>query len=164
MHEYTIPDSTSKEEIYEAILPQVEFLFQEEKDLIANISNAIALLKSTSLPYFWIGFYLVKGNDLVLGPFQGLPATARIGYGLGVCGASWKERKTFVVPDVHLFPGHIACNCDSQSEIVVPVFSGGEVVAVLDIDSDHKDDFDQTDARYLEKLATIIGKNWTITE
>ena len=161
MHEFAIPESTSKEDIYEAIIPQIEFLFKEETDLLANLANTVALLKSTSLPYFWIGFYLVKGNELVLGPFQGLPATARIGYGLGVCGSSWKERKTQVVPDVHLFSGHIACSCNSQSEIVVPVFSGDKIVAVLDIDSDNKDDFDETDARYLEQLTVVVGEHWT---
>ena len=159
-HGANVEDLNSKEDIYEAVLSQSDFFFREEADLIANLANIAALLKSTSLPFFWVGFYLVKGEELVLGPFQGLPATSRIGFGLGVCGTAWKEKKTQLVPDVHLFPGHIACSCYSQSEIVVPVFSNEKIVAVLDIDSDQKDDFDETDASYLEKLAVIIGNNW----
>jgi len=155
-------EDRSKEDIYEGIVAQIEFLFKEESNQTANLANAIAIMKSTSLPFFWIGFYIVEGEELVLGPFQGLPATSRIAFGKGVCGTGWKEEKTQLVPDVNLFPGHIACNCYSQSEVVVPVFFQGKVVAVLDTDSDQKDDFDQTDVSYLEKTAEIIGNNWKI--
>lgn len=154
------PEPSSKREIYQALIPQIDFSFSRENDLVANLANAVAVLKSTTLPFFWVGFYLVKGDELVLGPFQGLPATTRIAFGAGVCGTAWKREKTQLVPDVDLFEGHIACNCFSQSEIVVPVFSEGRIVAVLDVDSDRKNDFDETDAECLEELAAIIGDYW----
>jgi len=150
----------SKEEIYNMLIEQIRSFFSEEKDLMANLANTASLMKIAPLPFFWVGFYIVKGADLVLGPFQGDPATPRISFGEGVCGAAWKERKTQIVPDVHLFPGHIACSCLSQSEIVVPIFSKQDVVAVLDIDSENKNDFDQTDAHFLELLVDIIGDKW----
>ena len=154
--------SDSKNDTYKAILSQAGFFFREENDLIANLANVAALLKSSSLPCFWVGFYIAKVDELVLGPFQGLPATSRIGFGLGVCGTAWKKKCTQIVPDVHLFPGHIACNRYSQSEIVVPIFSKKTVVAVLDIDSDRKDAFDETDALYLKQLTDILGENWPL--
>lgn len=150
----------SREDLYESIIPQVAFLFEQETDLTANLSNTIAVFKTTPLPYFWVGFYIVRDNQLVLGPFCGLPATSRIDFGKGVCGTAWKEKKTQLVPDVKLFPGHIACNCYSQSEIVVPIIKDGEVLAVLDVDSDQLNDFSELDAKYLEKLAKILAKNW----
>src|SRR5882724_7204502 len=124
--------STKKEERYEALLPQIEALVNGEPDLIANLSNIAAALKQT-FNFFWVGFYLVKGNELVLGPFQGPIACTRIGLGKGVCGTSWKEKKTILVPNVNEFPGHIACSSDSKSEIVLPAFKGGEVALVLDV-------------------------------
>ena len=152
--------SENKEDIYKILIDQIALFFKEEEDLIANLANTAAFMKTIPLPFFWVGFYLVKAKELVLGPFQGSPATSRISFGKGVCGKAWKERKTILVPDVHLFPGHIACSSLSQSEIVVPIFADNEIIAVLDIDSDRENDFDTTDALYLEKIAEIIGLNW----
>lgn len=150
----------SRKSAYTSLLPLVESMVFNEKDTLPNLANVTALLKTT-FNYFWVGFYIVKDGELVLGPFQGTTACARIAYGKGVCGTAWKEKKTQIVADVHLFPGHIACDCNSESEIVVPVFNpDGEVVAVLDIDNDRLDDFDDTDALYLEKMMHIIGVNW----
>src|SRR6267154_3236264 len=139
-----IATSTTKAERYEMLLPQIESLIAGESDLVANLSNIAAALKQT-FNFFWIGFYLVKGNELVLGPFQGPIACTRIGLGKGVCGTSWKEKKVLVVPNVYEFPGHIACSSDSKSEIVLPAFKGGEVALVLDVDSDTLNDFDEVD-------------------
>ncbi len=155
-----VSEKLSKQEIYDALPPLIDFSFDRESDRIANLANTAAILKSTSLPFFWIGFYLVKGGELVLGPFQGLPATSRIAYGSGVCGTSWKERKSLLVPDVHQFEGYIACNGLALSEIVVPIFSAGEVVAVLDIESQRLNDFDDIDQRCLEEIAGVIGSHW----
>ncbi|GHT34599.1 diguanylate cyclase [Bacteroidia bacterium] len=145
----------SKEERYEALLPQIEALIGGEEDAVANMANVAAALKQT-FDFFWIGFYMVKGEALVLAPFQGPVACTRIGYGKGVCGTAWKEVRTIIVPDVDLFPGHIACSSASRSEIVVPLISNQKVVAVLDVDSDALNAFDATDAFYLEKIIKLI--------
>ena len=145
----------SKEDIYKAILPQIESVIAGETDLVANLANVAAVLKEV-FGFFWVGFYWVKQDVLVLGPFQGPLACTRIRYGRGVCGTAWKEATTQLVPDVELFPGHIACSSASRSEIVVPVFSRGEVVGVLDVDSDKVDDFDDVDKVYLEKVCRMI--------
>ena len=144
--------SGSKEEKYKALLPQIEALVAGEDDLVANLANVMAALKST-FNFFWVGAYLSKQNQLVLGPFQGPVACTRIPYHKGVCGACYTRRETILVPDVEAFPGHIACSSASRSEIVVPVISKGQVVMVLDVDSDQLNDFDQTDKIYLEQLA-----------
>jgi len=146
-----IPEGVSKEEKYKSLLPQIKALISGETDRIANLANVSAALKE-GFGFFWVGFYLVKGRELVLGPFQGPVACTRIGFGKGVCGTAWKEKRTLLVPDVEAFPGHISCNAASRSEIVVPGFKDGEVYAVLDIDSEHLDSFDQTDQRFLEEL------------
>jgi len=150
-----ITSSTEKAERYETLLPQIESLTSGEPDLVANLSNIAAALKQT-FGFFWVGFYLVKGNELVLGPFQGPIACTRIGLGKGVCGTSWKEEKTILVPDVEQFPGHIACSSDSKSEIVLPAFKNGKVFLVLDVDSDRLNDFDQTDSLHLGQLMRLI--------
>ncbi len=150
-----IADSQSKAEKYSVLVPQIEALVSGEKDLVANLSNIAAALKQT-FNFFWVGFYLVKENELVLGPFQGPIACTRIGFGKGVCGASWKEQKTILVPNVDEFPGHIACSSDSKSEIVLPAFKNEKVFLVLDVDSDRLNDFDATDAQYLEQLMKVI--------
>jgi len=147
--------SASKAEQYENLLPQIKALTESETDLIANLANVAAVLKS-AFDFFWVGFYLVKGGELVLGPFQGPAACTRIAFGKGVCGTAWKERRTIIVPDVELFPGHISCSSESKSEIVVPLFRENEIIGVLDIDSDRLDTFDETDAGYLEKICTTI--------
>ena len=145
-----------KQEMYETLLPQIASLVGNETDLIANMANVAAALKQT-FGFFWVGFYLVKEDELVLGPFQGPIACTRIRLGRGVCGTAWKEARTLIVPDVEQFPGHIACSSDSKSEIVVPILQQGEVIGVLDIDSDELDSFDTIDARYLEEICTYIG-------
>jgi L-methionine (R)-S-oxide reductase len=150
--------STDKAEQYRSLIPQIEALVTGEPDLIANLANMCAALKE-QFKWFWVGFYLVKDNELVLGPFQGPVACTRIAYGKGVCGAAWVQKKTLVVPDVDAFPGHIACSSLSKSEIVVPVFNGGQVVAVLDVDSEELDQFDEIDAKYLEQLIKLVNFN-----
>ncbi|SFO29385.1 GAF domain-containing protein [Algoriphagus ornithinivorans] len=151
-----IPEKATKAEKYEALLPQIEALISGEPDLYANLSNVAAALKQ-AFDFFWVGFYLVKENQLVLGPFQGPIACTRISFGKGVCGTAWKEGKTQLVPDVDAFPGHIACSSASRSEIVVPVFKGDQVAMVLDVDSDQLNDFDNTDQEYLEKLMKSLS-------
>jgi L-methionine (R)-S-oxide reductase len=151
-----IPGTATKAEKYEALLPQIEALISGEPDLYANLANIAAALKET-FGFFWVGFYLVKNDQLVLGPFQGPIACTRINFGKGVCGTAWKESKTQLVPDVDAFPGHIACSSASKSEIVVPVFRGNEVAMVLDVDSDLLADFDETDQKYLEELMAVLG-------
>ena len=151
-----ITTSTDKTEQYTTLIPQIEALLYGEPDLVANLANVAAALKE-QFKWFWAGFYLVKNNELVLGPFQGPVACTRIGMGKGVCGAAWQQAKTLVVPDVEAFPGHIACSSLSQSEIVVPIFHGGEVVAVLDVDSELLDQFDETDAQYLEQIVKLLN-------
>ena len=155
--ELIIAASADKKEKYETLLPQVEAMVNDEKDIIANLANIAAAVRQT-MGFFWVGFYLVKEKQLVLGPFQGPVACTRINFGKGVCGTSWKERKTIVVPDVDAFPGHIACNSASRSEIVLPAFKNNEVALVLDVDSDKLNDFDQTDQHALEKLMRIIER------
>ncbi|HEY5691246.1 MAG TPA: GAF domain-containing protein [Cyclobacteriaceae bacterium] len=152
-----ISDSTSKAGRYETLIPQIEALVAGEADLVANLANVSAALRET-MNFFWVGFYLVKGEELVLGPFQGPIACTRIKMGKGVCGTVWKERKTMIVPNVDEFPGHIACNSASKSEIVLPALRKNEVVLVLDIDSEKLNDFDETDERYLEQLMRIIER------
>jgi GAF domain-containing protein len=155
-----LPQSGTKEEIYQALLPQVEALISGEHDLVANLANIAAALRE-AFGFFWVGFYVVQGQELVLGPFQGPIACTRIAYGRGVCGTAWKEKKTQLVPDVEAFPGHIACSSASKSEIVVPAFQDGEVFLVLDVDSDQLDDFDAVDQRYLEALMGMLEKTRT---
>ncbi len=150
-----LPQEAPKAEKYQALLPQIEALILGETDITANLANISAALKE-AFGFFWVGFYLVKKEELVLGPFQGPIACTRIGFGKGVCGTAWKEGKTQLVPDVEAFPGHIACSSASQSEIVLPGFKDGKVALVLDIDSDQLNDFDATDAEYLEKLMRVI--------
>ena len=150
-------DLINKEEKYQHFLPDWELLISGETDEIAVLANTCAALRE-AFGFFWIGFYLVKDGQLVLGPFQGDVACYRIRKGRGVCGTAWAEEKTQVVPDVEQFPGHIACSSLSKSEIVVPVFKEDEVIGVLDIDSDELATFDETDQLYLEKLSTILSK------
>lgn len=145
----------TKEEKYRTLLPQLKSLLEGEDDLIANLANASAALKET-FGLFWVGFYLVKGEELVLGPFQGPIACTRIKKGRGVCGTAWAKAQTLVVPDVDAFPGHIACSSLSRSEIVVPLRRGDEVWGVLDIDSEELNSFDETDARFLEELCSWL--------
>ena len=152
-----LPQSGTKEEIYQALLPQVEALISGEPNLVANLANIAAALRE-AFGFFWVGFYVVQGQELVLGPFQGPIACTRIAYGRGVCGTAWKEKKTQLVPDVDAFPGHIACSSASKSEIVVPAFQDGEVFLVLDVDSDRLNDFDAVDQRYLEELMQLLEK------
>lgn len=147
----------NKEEKYRALLPQLKSLIEGENDLIANLANMSAALKET-FHFFWVGFYRVQGEELVLGPFQGPIACTRIKKGRGVCGTAWAKAETLIVPDVDAFPGHIACSSLSRSEIVVPLLrkEGGEVWGVLDIDSETLDSFDETDARFLEKVCSWL--------
>ena len=145
----------TKEEKYKQLLPQVQALLAGEDDPVANMANLAALLHE-QMGFWWTGFYRVDGEELVLGPFQGPVACTRIAKGRGVCGTAWQERHTLIVPDVDLFPGHIACSAESRSEIVVPVWHQGSIAAVLDIDSREKDTFDRTDQRYLEKMVARI--------
>lgn len=145
----------SKQEQYQSLLPQIKGLLDGETDLVANLANTVAALKE-QFGWFWTGFYIVKNNELVLGPFQGPVACTRIRKGKGVCGSSWAEALTLIVPDVEKFPGHIACSSLSKSEIVVPVMRNGEVIAVLDVDSDQLDQFDATDQYYLEQIVDLI--------
>ncbi len=152
-----IAHTGSKEEQYATLLPQLVGLVTGETDLIANMANIAAALRQT-FGFFWVGFYTVRDNELVLSPFQGQIACTRIRFGKGVCGTAWKEKKTIVVPDVDQFPGHIACSSDSRSEIVVPLMQGNEVIAVLDIDSDTLNSFDETDAIWLEKICALLVK------
>ena len=147
---------TAKNEKYKIILPQIKALVEGEEDLIANLSNIMAALKY-SMNFFWVGIYFVKKNTLVLGPFQGPVACVRIFYGKGVCGTCWEKAATIIVPDVDAYPGHIACSAESKSEIAVPVFMNGVVQAVLDVDSNAKADFDETDAAHLNEIANLIG-------
>lgn len=150
-----IPTVATKAEKYASLLPQIEALISDETDVFANLANISAVLKE-AFGFFWVGFYLVKGEQLVLGPFQGPLACTRIGFGKGVCGAAWRDGKTQLVPDVDAFPGHIACSSASRSEIVLPAFKDGKVFLVMDIDSDQLNDFDEVDADWLEKLMKMV--------
>ncbi|MDT8412549.1 MAG: GAF domain-containing protein [Vicingaceae bacterium] len=155
--ELFINQQVSKEEKYQELLPQIEALVSGENDLIANLANLMAALKET-FNFWWVGVYLVKNDELVLGPFQGSIACTRIKKGKGVCGTAWQKAKTIVVPDVDQFPGHIACSSLSKSEIVIPVFSKNkEVIMIIDVDSEKLADFDQTDEIYLNKIAQLIS-------
>ncbi|MDQ3291015.1 MAG: GAF domain-containing protein [Bacteroidota bacterium] len=151
-----VDQNLTKTEKYETLLPQIEALVTGETDLVANLANVMAALKF-GLNFFWVGAYLVKDGELVLGPFQGPVACTRIAFNKGVCGACYTRRETILVPDVEAFPGHIACSSDSKSEIVVPVFKNNEVVMVLDVDSDQLNDFDETDKVYLERLTELMS-------
>ena len=155
MSEQLIISGETKQERYEALLPQIKAVVEDEPDLIANMANVAAMLHET-FGFWWTGFYRVEGQELVLGPFQGPMACTRIKKGRGVCGTAWAEAQTQVVPDVDQFPGHIACSSASRSEIVVPIFKEGEVIAVLDIDSAQLGTFDQTDRRYLEQVVEMF--------
>lgn len=145
----------SKAEQYEELIPQIKGLLEGETDVVANLANVAAALKE-QFKWWWVGFYMVKESQLVLGPFQGPIACTRIALGRGVCGSAWKEAKTLVVPDVEQFPGHIACSSLSRSEIVVPVIRNGKVLGVLDVDSEHLNYFDETDQQYLEAIVAAI--------
>lgn len=150
-----LPDTQIRAEKYEALIPQIEALISTEPDLIANLANVAAALKE-GLGFFWVGFYLVKEEELVLGPFQGPIACTRIKSGKGVCGTSWAEKRTVLVEDVDQFPGHIACSSASKSEIVLPAIKDDEVKLILDIDSDQLADFNEKDQVHLERLMKII--------
>lgn len=147
----------SKEEQYLALIPQINALTEGEPDLVANLANIAGALKE-QFGWFWVGFYLVKEEQLVLGPFQGPVACTRISKGRGVCGTSWAKAETLIVPDVEKFPGHIACSSLSRSEIVVPLIQNGFVWGVLDVDSEQLDQFDETDKTYLEQIVSRISK------
>lgn len=147
----------TREEQYQALLPQIKGLLEGETDLIANLANIAGALKE-QFGWLWVGFYIVREEELVLSPFQGPIACTRIRYGKGVCGTSWKEAVTLIVPDVEKFPGHIACSSLSKSEIVVPVIRDKKVKAVLDVDSTALNEFDTVDQQYLEEIISLI--NW----
>jgi len=147
--------SGNKTEKYQSLIPQIKGLLEGEPDVVANLANVTAALKE-QFGWLWTGFYLVKGQELVLGPFQGPVACTRIKYGRGVCGSSWEQARTLIVPDVEKFPGHIACSSLSRSEIVVPLIRNGVVVGVLDVDSEQPDHFDETDQQYLEEIVSLL--------
>ena len=147
--------SSSKEEQYQSLIPQIQSLIDGEPDVIANMGNICAALKE-QFNFLWVGFYIVKNEALVLGPFQGPVACTRISYGKGVCGSSWKERKVLIVPDVDEFPGHIACSSVSKSEIVIPVIRNKQVVAILDVDSSELNDFNNSDEKYLSQIMDFL--------
>ena len=147
----------TKEEQYLALIPQVEGLLMGETDLVANMANVTAALKE-QFNFLWVGFYLVKNDELVLAPFQGPVACTRIKKGRGVCGKSWAENTILIVPDVEKFPGHIACSSSSKSEIVIPILKANEIIGVLDVDSAEYNSFDDTDAKYLQQIIHLI--NW----
>lgn len=151
-----LPSSATKEEKYKTLIPQLEALISGEKDLIANLANISAALKQT-FDFLWVGFYLVQERELVLGPFQGPIACTRIGFGKGVCGTAWQEKKAIVVEDVDKFPGHIACSSASRSEIVIPVMKNAEVLMVLDVDSAELSAFDHVDEKYLIRICELIA-------
>jgi GAF domain-containing protein len=148
-------ENLTPEEKYRILLPQIKSLVEGESDLIANMANITSVLKSV-FKHLWVGFYIVKNNELVLGPYQGPVACTRISYGKGVCGKAWEEQTSIIVPDVNSFPGHIACSSESKSEIVIPGFSKKKVIFVLDIDSAQMDSFNETDRIYLEKIVKLI--------
>ena len=157
MAEELIVAQGGKEEKYEVLYRQIEALMEGESDMIANMANVAGMIHST-FHFWWTGFYRVVGDERVLSPFQGDLACSRIKYGRGVCGTAWKSQTTQVVPDVEIFPGHIACSSLSRSEIVVPVWRGGEIVAVLDIDSEHLTTFDDVDKLWLEKIVKLFDR------
>ncbi|WP_113652682.1 GAF domain-containing protein [Pedobacter namyangjuensis] len=146
----------TKEEQYESLIPQIEALLYGETDLIANLANICAALKE-QFGWFWVGFYLVKNDELVLGPFQGPVACTRIKKGKGVCGASWQQEQILIVPNVDEFPGHIACASASKSEIVLPLYKANEIIGVLDVDSEYLSHFDEVDELYLKKIISFLN-------
>lgn len=151
----TITKTGTKEEQYLSLIPQIEALLYGETDQIANLANVCAALKE-QFNWFWVGFYLVKDDELVLGPFQGPVACTRIKKGKGVCGASWAQETTLIVPDVDVFPGHIACASASKSEIVLPLYKGNTIIGVLDVDSEYLSHFDEVDSIYLNKIIKLL--------
>ncbi|MEZ0540479.1 GAF domain-containing protein [Fibrella arboris] len=155
-----IPQTSNRQAIYDSLIPQIEALISDEPDLVANLANVAAALRE-AFGFFWVGFYLTKEDQLVLGPFQGPIACTRIAFDKGVCGAAYTRREAILVPDVEAFPGHIACSSASKSEVVVPIFTQmGEVAMVLDVDSDQLDDFSETDVQGLEAIGRLIGKGF----
>ncbi|ENW83711.1 hypothetical protein F909_00372 [Acinetobacter sp. ANC 3929] len=155
MAEELVLQQGHKAEQYQNIIPQIQAIVEDETDVIANLANICAALKQ-QFDWFWIGFYLVKDSELVLGPFQGPIACTRIAKGCGVCGTAWQQQQVIIVPDVDQFPGHIACSSASKSEIVLPIMKNGQCVGVLDVDSDELNQFDEIDAEYLKQLITVI--------
>lgn len=155
MSESIIVEGKTRQEKYASLLPQIRALVEGEPDLIANLANMMGAIKE-GMDFLWVGCYFVKGNELVLGPFQGPVACTRIGFGKGVCGACWQRAEAIIVKNVDEFPGHIACSTESKSEITVPVFKNGKVFMVLDIDSSTLADFDETDKNFLQEIALII--------
>lgn len=153
--ELILSEKGTKEERYKELIPQIKALVGDEKDLIANLANIASALKY-GMGFFWVGFYLVKKEELVLGPFQGPIACTRIKKGKGVCGTAWESKQTMIVPDVDEFPGHIACSSDTKSEIVIPVFDGESVAMVLDVDSTCINDFSKVDQQYLEEIGNYL--------
>jgi L-methionine (R)-S-oxide reductase len=147
--------SSTKEERYQELLPQIEALIKGESDVIANLANVCAALKY-GMNFFWVGFYLVEGEQLVLGPFQGPIACTRIHKGKGVCGKAWEKSEVIIVEDVNKFPGHISCSALSKSEIVIPIYNNGDIIAVLDVDSDQYSSFDKTDEVWLTRLTKLL--------
>ncbi len=156
LHSIEINTHSDKEGIYQSLLPQLQALCSGEDNLTANLANISAAFKET-FNWWWVGFYLVQQNELVVGPFQGPVACTRIAIGKGVCGTSWQQQQTLIVPNVDEFPGHIACSSVSKSEIVVPILKNGVVVAVLDADSELLAHYDSIDQQYLEQVATFIA-------
>ncbi|WP_270168325.1 GAF domain-containing protein [Paenibacillus sp. SYP-B4298] len=148
----------SREENYELLLKQLEYLMEPELPAVANLANAAALLAQCLVETNWVGFYLLDNGELVLGPFQGLPACTRIPVGRGVCGAAVEREEAVLVADVHEFPGHIACDGATNAEVVIPLRAKGEIVGVLDIDSPVKGRFDETDVRYLIRFNEVLGR------
>jgi len=153
--ELIIPKTFNKKEAYELLFQQIKALVQDEKDRIANMANIASALKY-GFDFLWVGFYLVKDHQLILGPFQGPIACSRIAYDKGVCGKAWSKSQTIIVPDVNLFPGHIACSSESRSEVVVPILENQEVIGVLDIDSSELNTFDETDQFFLDKICGLL--------
>jgi len=151
----TIIQAADKATQYKSLIPQIEALLTGEDDLIANLANICAALKE-QFNWFWVGFYMIKNNELVLGPFQGPVACTRIAMGKGVCGTAWQNAETLIVNDIDEFPGHIACSSFSRSEIVIPLFNNNEVIGVLDVDSEHLAYFDETDALYLKQIIKLV--------
>lgn len=156
METYVTVQSSQKAEIYKEIIPQIESLLAGETDLIANLANVASVLNMALPKISWVGFYLTKGKKLVLGPFQGKPACVTIEFGKGVCGTSASRKETLIVPNVHEFPGHITCDPDSKSEIVVPIIRENMILGVLDVDSNEVSCFDEIDARYLGHIVKML--------
>jgi len=154
--EINVSINLTKEEKYKTLIPQIKALVSGEIDFIANISNIIAALKFT-FNWWWVGFYFVKNDELVLGPFQGPIACTRIAKGKGVCGVAWQKATNLIVADVNQFDGHIACSSDSKSEIVLPIFKNKKIIMILDIDSEHLNYFDKTDEKYLNEIVELIS-------